>query len=73
VSKPLRSKAEAEALLKRMRAESERINHPTANQTSLLDTREGWRVSWWPFTHQRQADNARAALARRFELEVVEF
>ena len=74
VSRPMRSQAEAEALLKRLRAETERIAHPTAIETGLQRTPEGWRVTWWPFTHPRQAENARAALAaRRVELELVEF
>ena len=74
VSRPMHSQAEAEALLKRLRAETERIAHPTAIETGLQRTPEGWRVTWWPFTHPRQAENARAALAaRRVELEMVEF
>lgn len=74
VSRPMRSEAEANALLKRLRAETQRIGHPTAVETGLQRTPEGWRVTWWPFTHPRQAENARAALAaRRVELEMVEF
>jgi hypothetical protein len=74
VSRPLRSEAEADALLKRLRAETQRIAHPTAIETGLQRTPEGWRVTWWPFTHPRQAENARAALAaRRVDLEMVEF
>lgn len=74
VSRPLRSEAEADALLRRLRAETQRIGHPTAIETGLQRTPEGWRVTWWPFTHPRQAENARAALAaRRVELELVEF
>ena len=74
VSRPMRSEAEADAMLKRLRAETQRIAHPTAIETGLQRTPEGWRVTWWPFTHPRQAENARAALAaRRVELEVVEF
>jgi hypothetical protein len=74
VSRPMRSEAEADALLKRLRAETQRIAHPTAIETGLQRTPEGWRVTWWPFTHPRQAENARAALAaRRVELEMVEF
>lgn len=73
VTRPVRSKAEAEALMRRLRVETDRINHPTANQTGLLQAADGWRVTWWPFTGPRQADNARAALARRIDLEVVEF
>jgi hypothetical protein len=74
VSRPLRSQAEAEALLGRLRAETNRIAHPTAIETGLQRTPEGWRVTWWPFTHPRQAENARAALAaRRVDLDLVEF
>ena len=74
VSRPMRSEAEAEALLKRLRAETQRIAHPTAIETGLQRTPEGWRVTWWPFTHPRQAENARAALAaRRVDLDMVEF
>ena len=74
VSRPLRSQAEADALLKRLCGETQRIAHPTAIETGLQRTPEGWRVTWWPFTHARQAENARAALAaRRVELEMVEF
>lgn len=74
VSRPMRSRAEADALLERLRRETQRIGHPTATQTALVDSSEGWRVTWWPFTHPRQAENARAAMAsRRFALEVVAF
>lgn len=74
VSRPMRSEAEADALLKRLRAETQRIAHPTAIETGLQRTPDGWRVTWWPFTHPRQAENARAALAaRRVDLEMVEF
>ena len=69
-----KSRAEADALLERLRRETQRIGHPTATQTALVDSSEGWRVTWWPFTHPRQAENARAAMAsRRFALEVVAF
>lgn len=74
VSRPVRSEAEAEAMLKRLRAETNRIAHPTAIETGLQQTPDGWRITWWPFTHPRQAENARAAMAaRRIELELVEF
>jgi hypothetical protein len=74
VSRPMRSRAEAQALLERLRSETQRINHPTATQTALVESTDGWRVTWWPFTHPRQAENARAAMAsRRFALEVVAF
>ncbi|MBI5259465.1 MAG: hypothetical protein HY855_23390 [Burkholderiales bacterium] len=73
VTRPVRSRSEAETLLRRLRAETDRINHPTASQVGLQETREGWRVTWWPFTNPRQAENARVALARRIELEVIEF
>ncbi|WP_088281631.1 SPOR domain-containing protein [Ideonella sp. A 288] len=74
VSPPMRSRAEAEALLRRLRTETSKIRHPSAVETSLLDSAQGWRVSWWPFANRRQADNAQAALAqRRVELEVVDF
>ena len=74
VSRPLRTEAEADALLRRLRAETQRIAHPTAIETGLQRTPEGWRVTWWPFTHPRQAENARAAMAaRRVDLEPVEF
>jgi hypothetical protein len=74
VSRPLRSETEADALLKRLRAETQRIGHPTAIETGLQRTPDGWRVTWWPFTHPRQAENARAAMAaRRVDLEPVEF
>lgn len=73
VTRPVRSKAEADALLRRLRAETDRIGHPTATQTGLLESRDGWRATWWPFTNPRQAENARVALQRRIELEVVDF
>lgn len=74
VSRPMRSRAEAQTLLERLRRETLRINHPTATQTALIESTDGWRVTWWPFTHPRQAENARAAMAsRRFALEVVAF
>jgi hypothetical protein len=74
VSRPMRSEAEADAMLTRLRAETQRIAHPTAIETGVQRTPEGWRVTWWPFTHPRQAENARAALAaHRVELEMVEF
>ncbi|HSW04900.1 hypothetical protein [Aquabacterium sp.] len=73
VTRPVRSKAEAESMLRRLRAETDRIAHPTATQTALQESRDGWRVTWWPFTNPRQAENARVALARRIELEMVDF
>lgn len=74
VSAPIRSGAEAQALLRRLRAETARVHHPVAVETSIHQSAQGWRVSWWPFANQRQADNARAALAdRQLEMEVVEF
>ena len=74
VSAPIRSGAEAQALLRRLRAETARVHHPVAVETSIHQSAQGWRVSWWPFANQRQADNARAALAdRQLEMDVVEF
>ena len=74
VSPPMRRKADAEAALKRLQTETERIRHPVATQTSLLSSAEGYRISWWPFKQRRQADNAQAAMAdRKVRLEVVEF
>lgn len=74
VSPPMRRKADAEAALKRLQAETERIRHPVATQTSMLSSAEGYRISWWPFKQRRQADNAQAAMAdRKVRLEVVEF
>jgi hypothetical protein len=74
VTRPMRQRAEAEAVLKRLRTETSRIAHPTAIETGLQQTPEGWRVTWWPFTHPRQAENARAALAARgVPLEMIEF
>ncbi|NRF66868.1 hypothetical protein HLB44_07725 [Aquincola sp. S2] len=74
VTRPMRQRADAEAVLKRLRAETTRIAHPTAIETDLQQTPEGWRVTWWPFTHARQAENARAALAARgVALEMVDF
>jgi DNA/RNA-binding domain of Phe-tRNA-synthetase-like protein len=73
VTRPVRTKPEGEAMLRRLRAETDRIAHPTATQTALQESRDGWRATWWPFTNPRQAENARQALARRIELEVIEF
>ena len=74
VSAPLRSAAEAQAWLKRMRAEVSRVHHPVALETSAHQSAEGWRVSWWPFDSRSQADHAQAAMAeRKLSLELVEF
>lgn len=74
VSAPIRSGAQAQALLRLVREEASRVHHPVAVETSLHQSAQGWRVSWWPFANQRQAANARAALAdRHLEMDVVEF
>lgn len=74
VSAPLRDQAAAQATLKRLQAEAALIRHPVATQTSVHSSEQGWRVSWWPFVNERQAQNAQAALAdRHVQLEVVAF
>lgn len=74
VSAPLRSRADADSMLRRLRGETSQLRHPVAVETSTLPSGQGWRVSWWPFANRRQAENARAALAgRRIEMDVVDF
>lgn len=74
VSAPLRSRAEAEAILARLRVDLARIRHPVAIETTLQQTPQGWRVSWFPFASQRHAENARGALAaHRIQWDLVPF
>jgi len=74
VGAPMRSRADAEALLRRLRAETARIRHPSATETSVMESPQGWRVSWWPFTTRKAAENAQRALGgQRIALEVVDF
>ncbi len=74
VSAPLRSRTEADAMLKRLRSETSRLHHPVAVETSALSSPQGWRVSWWPFAGRKQAENARAMLAdRHLDMDIVDF
>jgi len=74
VSAPLRSRSEADAMLKRLRTETSRLHHPVAVETSALSSPQGWRVSWWPFAGRKQAENARAMLAdRHLDMDIVDF
>jgi hypothetical protein len=74
VSAPLRSRSEADTMLRRLRTETSRLHHPVAVETSALSSPQGWRVSWWPFAGRKQAENARAMLAdKHLDMDIVDF
>jgi hypothetical protein len=72
---PPGTKAEAEALLKRMRASLEGVHgDPDTLQADVIQTPEGWRATVWPFASREQAQLINATLvARGFKTKAVNF
>ena len=61
-------------MLRRLRTQTERIGDSSATEMLVLETPQGWRVSWWPFATFRQADSAKSMLAQhRIVLQIVDF
>lgn len=72
---PPGSKAEAEALLKKMQASLEGVHgDPDQLQADVIQTPEGWRATVWPFASREQAQLINATLvARGFKTKAVNF
>ncbi|KQW42779.1 MULTISPECIES: hypothetical protein [unclassified Roseateles] len=60
------SKADAEALLKKMQAGLVGVHsNPSALQADVIQTPEGWRATVWPFSSREQAQLINATLVAR--------
>lgn len=72
---PPGSRADAEALLKKMRAGLVGVhNNPEALQGDVIQTPEGWRATIWPFPSREQAQLINATLvARGLKTKAVNF
>ncbi|RZJ06755.1 MAG: hypothetical protein EOP39_18265 [Rubrivivax sp.] len=72
---PPASKAEAEALLQRMKAGLVGVHsNPDALQADVIQTPEGWRATIWPFPSREQAQLINATLvARGMKTKAVNF
>jgi hypothetical protein len=72
---PAGSKADAEALLKKMKESLAGVhNNPEALQADVIQTPEGWRATVWPFTSREQAQLINATLvARGLKTKAVNF
>ncbi|MFT7771848.1 hypothetical protein [Roseateles sp.] len=72
---PPGSKAEAEALLKKMQAGLAGVHsNPQALQGDVIQTPEGWRATVWPFPSREQAQLINATLvARGLKTKAVNF
>ena len=72
---PPGSKAEAEALLAKMKAGLVGVhNDPNALQADVIQTPEGWRATVWPFSSREQAQLINATLvARGLKTKAVNF
>ena len=72
---PPGSKADAEALLKKMQASLAGVHgDPDTLQADVIQTPEGWRAAVWPFPSREQAQLINATLvARGFKTEAVNF
>lgn len=72
---PPGSKAEAEALLKKMQAGLVGVHsNPQALQADVIQTPEGWRATIWPFPSREQAQLINATLvARGLKTKAVNF
>jgi hypothetical protein len=69
------SKADAEALLTRMRAQAAPMQaEPAALQAQVFQTPEGWRAAVWPFASREEAQLINAMLvARGLKTKAVDF
>ena len=72
---PPGSKAEAEALLAKMKAGLVGVHsNPDALQADVIQTPEGWRATVWPFPSREQAQLINATLvARGLKTKAVNF
>ncbi|RZL35337.1 MAG: hypothetical protein EOP35_14575 [Rubrivivax sp.] len=72
---PAGSKADAEALLKKMQAGLAGVHsNPAALQADVIQTPEGWRATIWPFASREQAQLINATLvARGLKTKAVNF
>ncbi|MBW8847213.1 MAG: hypothetical protein JF607_19785 [Burkholderiales bacterium] len=72
---PPGSKAEAEALLKKMQAGLVGVHsNPAALQADVIQTPDGWRATIWPFPSREQAQLINATLvARGLKTKAVNF
>ncbi len=72
---PPGSKADAEALLKKMQASLAGVHgDPDTLQADVIQTPEGWRAAVWPFPSREQAQLINATLvARGFKTKAVNF
>lgn len=72
---PAGSKADAEALLKKMKEGLAGVHsNPDALQADVIQTPEGWRATVWPFTSREQAQLINATLvARGLKTKAVNF
>ncbi len=72
---PPGSKADAEALLKKMQASLVGVHgDPDTLQADVIQTPEGWRAAVWPFSSREQAQLINATLvARGFKTKAVNF
>ena len=72
---PPGSKAEAEALLKKMQDGLKGVHsNPEALQSDVIQTPEGWRATVWPFASREQAQLINATLvARGLKTKAVNF
>ena len=72
---PPGSKADAEALLKKMQAGMVGVHsNPDALQADVIQTPEGWRATIWPFPSREQAQLINATLvARGLKTKAVNF
>ncbi|HEY1132070.1 MAG TPA: hypothetical protein VGF12_21870, partial [Roseateles sp.] len=72
---PPGSKADAEALLKKMQAGLAGVHsNPQALQGDVIQTPEGWRATVWPFPSREQAQLINATLvARGLKTKAVNF
>jgi SPOR domain len=69
------SKAEAEAMLERMRGMlGQTVREPAALQAQVFQTHEGWRAAIWPFASREEAQLINATLiARGLKTKAVDF
>lgn len=72
---PAGSKADAQALLKKMQAALGGVHsNPDALQGDVIQTPEGWRATVWPFRSREQAQLINATLvARGYKTKAVNF
>jgi hypothetical protein len=75
VSPALAGKAEAEAMLERMRGMlGQTVRDPSALQAQVFQTHEGWRAAIWPFGSREEAQLINATLiARGLRTKAVDF